>query len=138
MGYYTRYSLDIQPRPDLERIGSLGRARRALDREGLQQTPEIAAFFAEPINEAIFQALFNEALVYALGRTLLGGEPDSQWRTQDDDLLKLSAAAPDHLFILSGVGEDAGDQWRKYFKGGRMQQAHARIDFEEFDESKLA
>jgi hypothetical protein len=138
MGYYTRYGLTITPRPDLERIGSLGRARRALERESLALTEEIRQFFAEPINEAIYQALFNEQLVFALGRSLLGGEPDSQWRSCDEDMRKLSAAAPDHLFTLSGQGEEPSDRWFKYFKGGRMQEVLARIVFDEFDERKLA
>lgn len=139
MGYYTRYNLTITPRPNLERIESLGRARRALEREGLELTEEIRNFFSEPIHEAIYQALGNNDMVLALGRGLRGGgENTSQWRTHEDDMRKLSAAAPGHLFVLSGEGEDSGDLWRKYFKGGRMQEARARVEFDGFDESKLA
>lgn len=139
MGYYTRYDLTIKPRPNLERIESLGRARRALEREGLEHSEEIRVFFAASIHEAIYQALGNELMVYALGRGLKGGgEPDSQWRDHEADMRKLSAAAPGFLFILSGEGEEAGDLWKKYFKGGRMQEARARVEFDEFDESKLA
>lgn len=138
MGYCTSYDLKITPMPDLNRIESLGRARRALEREGLEHSEEIRVFFAFLVHEAIYQALFNDNMVFALGRGFKGGgESDSQWRTCEDDMRKLSAAAPDHLFTLSGSGEDDGDQWRKYFKGGRMQEARAKITFDEFDESKL-
>lgn len=138
MGYQTHYKLTITPRPDLEQIQKLGAARRILERNELELTDQLLNFFREPVNDAIYQALFNESMVYALGRGLAGGgESDSQWRDHEDDMRKLSAAAPDHLFTLNGSGEDDGDRWRKYFKGGRMQEARARIEFEEFDESKL-
>lgn len=100
MGYQTHYDLTISPHPDLERIQSLGAARRTLERQELELTPQISDFFREPVNEAIYQALFNDDMVFALGRGLKGGEPDSQWRTCEDDMRKLSAAAPDHLFKI--------------------------------------
>lgn len=139
MGYYTRYRLEISPRPDLEAIQQFGRVRRSIEREGLDLIDGIAAFFAKPVNEAVYQALFNEKMVFALGRGLAGGgERDSQWSEHEADMRKLSAAAPDHLFTLSGEGEEPGDQWRKYFKNGKMQEALATIVFEEFDERKLS
>ena len=139
MGYYTRYSLEIMPQPDLSAIQGMGRARRVLEREGLPLSPELIKFFEMPINEAIYQALFNDKMTFALGRGLAGnGNPDSQWHEHEEDMRKLSAAAGCYLFTLTGEGEESGDQWRKYFKGGKMQVARAHIQFDAFDESKLA
>lgn len=139
MGYQVRYSLTITPRPDLTAIQRLGSARRSCERAFVGQSDQITTFFAEPINEAIYQALGNEKMVFALGRGLAGGgEPDSQWHEHESDMRNLSAAAPEHLFTLDLVGEDSDDRRRKYFKRGLMQEARARIEFDAFDEAKLA
>ena len=55
-----------------------------------------------------------------------------------EEVLKtFSLEYPDVLFTLEGVGEEAGDQWVKYFKNGKIQVSKAIITFEQFDEGKL-
>lgn len=61
-----------------------------------------------------------------------------KWYDHEDAMRKLSTKYPEFLFSLSGEGEETGDIWRKYFKGGKMQRADAVIAFEEYDEKKLS
>lgn len=35
----------------------------------------------------------------------------------------ISKKYPDSLFTLKGEGEDAGDNWTKYYRAGRCQEA---------------
>jgi hypothetical protein len=54
-----------------------------------------------------------------------------------DDMKKLTASVPTVLFTLEGEGEESGDLWVAYFKGGKSQTCFARIEFDPYDESKL-
>lgn len=64
------------------------------------------------------------------------GEP-CKWYSHEIEMIKLSSVFPEVLFTLKGEGEDAGDIWIKYFKGGKLQISKAIISFEDFDETKL-
>lgn len=59
------------------------------------------------------------------------------WYDHDDDMRKVSAAYPDVLFELNGNGENSGDIWKTYYKGGKMQHTEATITFDPFDPNKL-
>lgn len=52
-------------------------------------------------------------------------------------MLRLSAAFPDVLFTLFGAGEEGGDLWRSYYRGGMVQHAPAEIAYPSFDPAKL-
>lgn len=60
-----------------------------------------------------------------------------KWYEHESDMRDLSLEFPDMLFTLEGEGDEAGDLWIKYFKNGKIQKAYARIEYDEFDESKL-
>lgn len=60
-----------------------------------------------------------------------------KWYEHEKDMLTLSAAHPAILFTLSGEGEEAGDVWKKYFLGGKIQVARATFVIEDFDPEKL-
>lgn len=62
---------------------------------------------------------------------------ESKWYEHEQDLKKFSKEHPDTLFELSGQGEDSGDIWKKYFKGGKMQVCKAQLTIDPFDENKL-
>ena len=60
-----------------------------------------------------------------------------KWYDHDKTMRELSAQYPDVLFTLTGEGEEPGDLWVKYYKGGKCHEAETRIIFEEFDKEKL-
>lgn len=60
---------------------------------------------------------------------------EAKWYNHEEDLIAFSKNCPWVLFILEGTGEVAGDYWRKYFKGGKMQRA--KMKFSPFDEKEL-
>jgi len=62
---------------------------------------------------------------------------DRKWYEHDEHMRKVSAMFPDTFFELEGKGEEQGDHWIEYYKGGKMQRANAVITFEDYDEGKL-
>lgn len=60
-----------------------------------------------------------------------------KWYDHEIDMKYISSLHPSHIFMLEGSGEDSGDIWVKYFKGGKMQVCRAKITFDEYDEEKL-
>lgn len=62
-----------------------------------------------------------------------------KWYDHENDLKEFSSRPKykDVLFALSGIGENEGDIWIKYFKNGKMQVCEAEIVYPSFDESKL-
>lgn len=60
-----------------------------------------------------------------------------KWYGHEDQLKDFSSKNPDILLLLEVIGENQGDIWRKYFKGGKMQLCKVKISFDEFDENKL-
>jgi len=62
---------------------------------------------------------------------------DVKWYSWMKDMTDLSNKYPDHLFQLDGQGEESGDIWRAFFKGGKSQVSKARIVFDKFNEAAL-
>ena len=57
-------------------------------------------------------------------KSILSGETDSKWYEHSEDMQKVSVSYPDALLILSGDGEESGDQWVEYHRNGKMQIEH--------------
>ncbi|MEO8168299.1 MAG: hypothetical protein ABI623_08630 [bacterium] len=111
MGYYTCYCLEI----------------KTADNSGPH--PDALAIIAQ------LRAI-NENANYALderGST----EMDAKWYDHRTELLEFSKSNPDALFVLYGDGESGEDSWYSYFRNGNVQNAPVRLEYDEFDESKL-
>lgn len=110
MGYLTTYTMDgIMPYPTEE-----------VEKEMVKTLMEIWDYdYDEP---ETFDDFLSECM---------------KWYEYAEDMTKLSAKYPDYLFILSGKGEESGDIWTHYFKGGKSQHCPATIIIDEFDENKL-
>jgi hypothetical protein len=63
-------------------------------------------------------------------------EPN-KWYDHEDDMRAYSKAFPDLVFELTGDGEEAGDNWREYYKAGKVQRCAGIIIYPVFDESQL-
>lgn len=61
----------------------------------------------------------------------------AKWYGYKEDMLKISTKYPDVIFELSGVGENDGDMWCKYFLNGKYQEVMAQITYAPFDEKLL-
>jgi len=56
-----------------------------------------------------------------------------KWYSHDQDMLKLSKKFPEARFLLEGEGEEQGDVWKHYYRGGRVQRLKAIVTFPEYD-----
>ena len=83
----------------------------------------------------------DETLEYLDFRRPSMGEPyatlEGKWYEHEENLRRVSLDNPGIIFTLHGDGETGGDLWRKYFLNGKMQDAPARIEYDEFDSAKL-
>lgn len=130
MGYYTRYSMEIQ---DIDNKGydSYKIAKYMLDKQ--EESDRFYAFeyelknFVE--NEDTESRTRCELSLY--------GDDECKWYDNEDDMLLLSKEFPDVLFKLHGEGEDNKDIWDKYFMNGKMQYCPAEIICPPFDRAKL-
>lgn len=111
MGYYTCFSLEV------------------MTADNSVAHPEAAAIIAK-LRET------NENANYALGEE---GEMemDAKWYDYTDELREFSKLYPDALLVLYGDGENSDDFWYSYFRNGKVQYTPARIEYDEFDPSKL-
>lgn len=73
---------------------------------------------------------------YALTKDGQTSEP-CKWYDYNEEMAEFSKKYPNWLFTLSGTGEEAGDIWKRYYLNGKVQEAVARITFDDFDEKKL-
>lgn len=60
-----------------------------------------------------------------------------KWYQHEEDMKAFSLRYPNERFELSGVGEEDGDYWKKYFKNGKMQLTRGVITYDDFDAAKL-
>lgn len=62
---------------------------------------------------------------------------DIKWYDYYSEMKEFSLKFPNTIFIVEGQGEVQSDRWMEYWKNGKSQNACLRIEFDEFDESKL-
>lgn len=65
------------------------------------------------------------------------GQLHAKWYEYEKHCRKVSEDFPNLVIVVEGHGEEPGDDWKAYFKQGKMQKAKAVVTYAEFDESKL-
>lgn len=79
---------------------------------------------------------FSHNAAYALDEE--GTEQNTcKWYRYKAELTRFSLNYPEVLFLLAGEGEENGDMWKLYVKGGKSFEARATITYPEYDASKL-
>ena len=63
-----------------------------------------------------------------------GGLAGFSWYEHEENLLRISTHFPEFTFTLTGIGETAGDMWKKRFQAGRVEEVRAEIVWPEFKE----
>lgn len=130
MGYYTRYSMEIQD------IDNKGYDSYKIAKYMLNKQEESNRFYAFEYELKDF--VENEDTQSRTKCELsLGGDDEYEWYDNEDDMLLLSKEFPDVLFKLHGEGEDNKDIWDKYFINSKMQYCPAEIIYPPFDRTKL-
>lgn len=63
-----------------------------------------------------------------------GGCTAVSWYEHEAHLLYISTHFPEFTFTLTGIGEEAGDMWKKRFRAGQVEEVRAEIIWPEFEE----
>ena len=118
MGYYTYYSLSYNI-PDScdpeieEKINK--RFVEILEPDMTEE--DRARYYADK------EGRFYNAIDIAL-------QEEMKWYESDADMRQLSNEFPEVEFTLDGEGEESGDIWRAYYKGGKSQYTDAHVSFD--------
>ncbi len=133
MGYYTRYTLEIEDfgkvvdscehkKKDEKYCPECGRRIEII---------ELREYIIEQLKNEESEGDFNPS-------EIIDNESDGwKWYDHEEYMKNISGRFPSVLFILSGTGEESGDIWKKYFLGGKVQVEQARIVIDPFDKEKL-
>jgi len=111
MGYYTYYSLEVDPDTAIPDIV-----------EALKNNPGLAD-----------TNLYGYALDW--GNPYDGMIPpldNAKWYEHNENMLILSKLFPQVLFTLSGEGEESGDLWRTKYQDGKLATVLAETYWAEF------
>ena len=119
MGYYTRFELDI--------TGTGDRWVTGVDAKGEKVK----------VNIGIDHGEVQQEICDLSGYTDPFDTDTHKWYDHDEHMRSVSKKYPDLLFTLSGEGEESGDLWVKYYKGGKCQVELAKIEYGKFDTTKL-
>lgn len=109
MGYYTQYNLDVVDPADIDR-------HPELEQVGLVACKSFDAY-----------GLMDDGSC----------SDEVKWYDHDKNMRAMSRAYPDVLFRLEGNGEEQGDVWMKYYKGGKCQRLEPTILWPDFDPSQM-
>ena len=55
------------------------------------------------------------------------------WYEHEKDMLQISILCPEITFTLTGIGESAGDMWKKRFRAGKVEEVRPEIVWPEFE-----
>ena len=66
------------------------------------------------------------------GDIAMGAHSQLGWYDHEVDMLILANMFPDTVFILSGIGDEFPDVWKKRFVNGRVDEVRADIVFPDF------
>jgi len=125
MGYYTRYTLEIDKDEEVPVC-----EHNSGDHKFCQQCGK--AFSTVSLLNKL-----KDEILSTYGGAGFAESGEVKWYDHEEDMRKFSKKYPNIIFALHGEGEESGDIWRKYFKAGKMQEAKAKITLDEFDASKL-
>ena len=101
LGYYTRYSLDVEAETIEQAYSAIASLRRN-----------------------------SSSAEYALDYAGNSGE-SCKWYNHEENLVDTSFMFPDVKFTLSGEGEEAGDIWKLYVINGKTERVRAKVTFDE-------
>jgi hypothetical protein len=98
VGYYTRYTLEIDP------------PQPGIEKAMVEVSDEFAWFVGYP-------GEFDEDFSHGWDGNNM--EP-SKWYSHDSDMKKLSALYPGVRFHLEGEGDEQGDVWKRTYLNGEI------------------
>lgn len=145
MGYYTEFRITVkeskttkltteQVSKKVQELSQIG------DEASLLEISKLLGNKEKPVIELIVDKL-NEITDYTFDNIsdneIISNNGSIKWYDSIEDLTEVSKAFPDVLLQVDGEGEESGDIWRTYYKGGKSQCANAKIVYEDYDESKL-
>jgi hypothetical protein len=58
----------------------------------------------------------------------------SKWYEHEEEMLGLSYAFPQTIFILHGIGEEQGDMWKKRFINNTVETVRAEVTIADFED----
>lgn len=129
MAYYTKYSIKIIAEKDFPQCEHDFDSKYKCCPQCGQERQIISG-----------ESFLNKKLIEFLKNEKRYDNPfleKNTWYNHIKHLAEFSEKYPDALFILDGNGDDNSDIWKKYFKAGKYRNCSARINFDEFDESKM-
>jgi len=75
---------------------------------------------------------------YPIDMLIDGSKHESiKWYSFEKDVKEFSRSYPDQLFQWEGEGEESGDIWRAYVKGGKYLYQKAKMTYDDFNEDLL-
>lgn len=116
MGYYTDFTLKIQ-------------------RDGIElSNNEIEELFFSKRKIKLDIVYFDNLMDFW---EQLSSTFNCKWYEYSSDMKNISKLFPELLFILTGKGEEPGDNWAEYHQNGKFQHVKAEITFPPFDPSQM-
>jgi hypothetical protein len=82
----------------------------------------------------IKETLLKDAIWRADVDDLMDTGMSAKWYKHEEEMLRLSYAFPNTVFILHGEGEEQGDVWKKRFINNTVETVRARVYMEDFED----